>query len=417
VTETGTVYGLVDPRDGKVKYIGQTKQRPAVRIRGKYAPRVLAWLAELRTADLAPRIIVVREDVPADDLLVAEAEEITRIIAAGGTLLNEQVTALGRKLLGERRRAEREAAEREGWAELADAALAALGGPLPPGDAPDGIWGDMRRLGGNLLEGSLERNISIAREIPYASREDAARFRGLLMWHLAAVDPWWHLADIAGRPLDDASFIAWAGQDAGTREALEFLAARGERILWKLSADWKDWRYTHQALGPGRLLGTIAAAYTGVPPADAISSDVADLLRKSAGDHMLTRPMADLLIRLDPQALDAVFGKDISAALDCDLGLPPGTSGRVLRALADRLDLDPHDKVRRAAARSAQELPLVALPDYRGWSGPMVPAAQTIAGSLVRAGLAKPDRMTLEEYLADVRSLWVPWRDRLPGAA
>ena len=33
----GTRYGLVDPRDGKPRYIGQTRQRLAVRSRGKYA--------------------------------------------------------------------------------------------------------------------------------------------------------------------------------------------------------------------------------------------------------------------------------------------------------------------------------------------------------------------------------------------
>jgi len=33
----GTIYGLVDPRDGKPRYIGQTRQRLAVRRLGKYA--------------------------------------------------------------------------------------------------------------------------------------------------------------------------------------------------------------------------------------------------------------------------------------------------------------------------------------------------------------------------------------------
>jgi hypothetical protein len=133
---TGTIYGLVDPRDGILKYIGQTKRTPAVRVRNGYAPRVTAWLAELRAARLAPSIIRIREGVPVDDLLVAEAEEITRVIAAGGTLLNEQVTALGRKLLSERHAAERKATEHAAWAEVASAALAILGGPLPPGDLP-----------------------------------------------------------------------------------------------------------------------------------------------------------------------------------------------------------------------------------------------------------------------------------------
>lgn len=411
MTATGTIYGLIDPRDGKMRYVGQTKQRVAVRIRGTYAPRVRAWMTELLDAGLTPLSVALRENVPVADLLAVEAEEITRIIAEGGALLNEQVTARGREMLRQRQEAEQKAAERAGWSELADAALATLGGPLPPGDLPDGAWRGVRLLGGDLYDKWQDRNISLAEEIPYASRADAARCRGLIMWYMIAVDPWWHLAEIAGRPQDDASFVAWAGRDAAVREALEFLATHGEGILARLAADWKGWRWTWQVPGPGRMLATVAAAYTDVEPADAIRDGVADVLRKTAEDHMLTRPMADLLERLDPKALDTVFGKDIAADLDRDLGLPDGTSGRVLRELADRLNLHPRDTVRRAADRSAQALPLAPLPDYWRWSGPVVPGARVASASLVRAGLAAPDHMSAEEYLATVRDLWTPRPD------
>ena len=70
-TATGTVYGLIDPRNGKLRYIGQTKQRPATRVRGKYAPRVVAWLAEMRGAGVRPSIVVLRENVPAAGLLAS----------------------------------------------------------------------------------------------------------------------------------------------------------------------------------------------------------------------------------------------------------------------------------------------------------------------------------------------------------
>jgi len=39
----GTIYGLVDPRDGKPRYIGQTRQRLAVRRLGKYAAGRDRW--------------------------------------------------------------------------------------------------------------------------------------------------------------------------------------------------------------------------------------------------------------------------------------------------------------------------------------------------------------------------------------
>lgn len=139
-TGTGTVYALVDPRDGRERYIGQTTRTLAERLQGhsggSTSPRVRSWMAELREAGLGPLITAIRENVPAGDLRAAEHEEITRIIAAGGTLLNEQATARGRELGRRRREADRAAAEQAAWAELAALALSALGGPLPPGDLP-----------------------------------------------------------------------------------------------------------------------------------------------------------------------------------------------------------------------------------------------------------------------------------------
>lgn len=139
---TGTVYGLVDPRDKQTRYIGQTVRPLPVRLSGHYGksnkvPKVRAWVAELRAADLRPLIVPIREGVPKGDLLTAELEEITRIVAAGGALLNEQSTALGREILREREAADRAAAEMAGWRELADAAMTTLGGPVPPGEIPD----------------------------------------------------------------------------------------------------------------------------------------------------------------------------------------------------------------------------------------------------------------------------------------
>jgi hypothetical protein len=473
---TGTVYGLIDPRDGILKYIGQTKQRPAVRVRGTYAPRVSAWLTELRTAGLAPSIIHVREGVPVDDLLAAEAEEITRVIAAGGTLLNEQVTALGRKLLNERHAAERKAAEHAAWAEVAGAALAILGGPLPPGDLPlieipdetwhfistggparlehaeslfRGVswrevpsehyalqqavqrereaaaervwdcarhaWSAVRGAGGDSFDSCLERNTRAVLNASCDRREDASRFVALAVWYTVAVHPWRHLAELAGLPLDDASFTAWAGRDEEVREALAFLVGYGDWVLDRLSI--REHCPQHEK-APGRLLGAVVAAHSDMEPPEIIRSDLAITLGDLAGDHMLTQPMADLFLRLNPRAVDSVFGRDVAAEIDCDLGLPPGTSGQVLRALGGKVGHIDHGPVRRAIDRSAQALPVTALPDYRGWYGPSILSARVISGSLVRASLAAPERMTAEEYLAEVRSLWTPRRtDRRQLAA
>lgn len=469
--QTGTVYALIDPRNGITRYIGQTKQSLAVRVRNGYAPRVRTWMAELREAGLAPQVIAVRENVPAADLRAAEDEEITRIIAAGGTLLNEQVTARGRKMLGVRLEAERTAAERAAWAEVSDAARAVLGGPMPPGELPlteipDAAWrfmttggparmeharslirsagrptapgenyaplqaverereeaaerlqGHVRRAwghtsaaGGDSLGRCLERNTRAVLSAHCASRENASRFLGLAVWYAVAVHPWRHLAEMTGMPLDDISFIAWAGCRNEVREALAFLSDCGDGVLERLSVreHCPDARKS-----PGRLLGAVAAAYAGVEPPEAIRSEVVSTLGDLADDHQMTQPMADLLMRLNPLALDAVFGKDVAAEMDRELSLPEGTSGRVLRALIERAGYVNDGTVRRMADRSAQALPMTSLPDYGGWYGPGIPVMRSVSGCLVQAGLAVPDHATPEEYLADVRALWTPDLERL----
>jgi hypothetical protein len=468
VTATGTIYALVDPRDGEARYIGKTTKTMAQRLNGHLrspAGKVRPWIAELRAIGLEPGITAVRQGVPVAELRAAEHEEITRVIAAGGTLLNDQATALGRELNYQRREAERVAAERAGWAELATAAIAVLGGPVPPGDLPlaeipdvswrfmstvqpdrreyvkslldlshpretsgeryarwralsreeeeagDQLWwqtgcawGHVRGIGDDSFSGWMERNFRIALGTRFTSRKDASRFLGLAVWYMVAVNPWRHLAELGGLPLDDVSFTGWAGKDARVREALLFLAGRGEGMLEKLSA-WRD--EPRREMAPGRLLGAVAAAYSGTAP-EAIRSDLVQVLEGLADDHTLTRPMADLLMRLNPRALDSTFGLDIAAELDRDLGLQAGTSGRVLRALMDRLGPSNDPAVRRAADRSAQQLPVVALPDYKDWSGPSVLSMRSVSGSLVRAGVAEPDDMTTDEYLAYVRALWTP---------
>jgi hypothetical protein len=466
---TGTVYGLTDPRDGEIHYIGATIKTPDQRLKGHYgnaARRVTAWIAELTAAGLRPGTVAIRENVPVAELEAAEHEEITRIVAAGGKLLNEQKTARGRKLLAERCAAELRAAEHGAWAELAAAAQRLFGGPLPPGGLPDveipevswefisqvkpdhdermrgligtniplweqlsrfqelatdelrhraqGAWGTICGLADDSFSRRLELSASIAATTPSSDRADVSRHLALSVWYMVAVDPWRHLAQIAGLPLDDASFIAWAARGDETREALEFLAGRHGRVLAVLAGDWEGRRWLD--VGPGRMLATTAAASAGIVPARAIRRDVIRVLQRLADDHQLTSSTAGLMTRLDPRALDTAFGQDVAAELDTELGLPPGTSGRVARALVGRLNHAGGEPLRRVADRSAQALPVVALPDYQGFAGPGVPAARIVGASLVRAGLAAPDGMSAGDYLASVRALWAPddarWRQQ-----
>jgi hypothetical protein len=275
---TGTVYGLIDPRDKVIRYVGKTTQPLTQRLTGHYsgaaAQRVRTWVAELRAAGLKPLISPIRENVPVPDLDAAERWEITRILAAGGRLLNSTLTSQGRKLNEDRLDAEHTAC----WARLAGEARALLGGPFPPGDltalvipgetwrfmrqvlpghrerveallepgqpeetfsdryqawkdwqaatslalrhlwaVATSAWSDVLRISPGTFATNMKAVFSEVVQTHWDNMEDASRLLALAVWYMVAVEPWRHLAEIGGLPLDSAPFIRWAGRDAGTR--------------------------------------------------------------------------------------------------------------------------------------------------------------------------------------------------------
>lgn len=83
----GCVYGLVDPRDGEVRYVGSTTRPPETRLRQHIfsAHRragtadmngVSSWILELSSLQIHPIVKVLRSDVPIEDLLSQEGSEI-----------------------------------------------------------------------------------------------------------------------------------------------------------------------------------------------------------------------------------------------------------------------------------------------------------------------------------------------------
>lgn len=434
MSATGTVYGLTDPRNGEIRYVGQTVQTLPKRLHGhlgKPMSTVGPWIAELKADGLKPLIVALRENVPQPELRSAERAEITRILVGGGTLLNEQLTGEGTQIYHQACAAGKRAAEQAAWAEIAVAAVETLGGPLPPGDLPfvpipepipgmpadvrlwrqmGPAWGELRGLADNAMSKRLKWGCEEAAEMTFAAGGEASRFVGLLAWFAVAVDPWRHLAQISGLPSVGTEFAAWVGRDSATREALEFHATLRPRIINLLTHDWEHQRWQHE--GSGRMLGAVFAAHGGLSPAPAIRPAIAEVLARFGADHQLTEPMGRLFATVDPSALDKTFGNDVAAELDLKLGLKPGTSGLVLREFASRPDAHYDRSVQRAADRSAEAFPVVALPDYAGWSGFTVPMARAISASLVRAGLAAPAKLTADEYIAEVRELWVPDLDR-----
>jgi hypothetical protein len=469
IAATGTIYSLTDPRTGEVRYIGQTVKPLRERLGGHMLSpvmRVRLWVNELQRAGLAPVIAPVIEDVPLADLNAAERGEITRLLIAGADLLNESATADGRRFLGQVRDAERKAAEHAAWAELAEVALSVLGGPLPPGtpltvpSIPDTAWEFMSRerpappecenpaflrpgevgrtdeewrawqdwrhardqaerelrwcaerswgyAGGlapgifsHILRGHVE---AISGEY-FADRTEASRLLTLAVWYMTAVTPWRELGELAGLPMDDASFIAWAGRnDKSVREALVILATSKDGRLKALCSHWDEMRFAR----PGVVLAAITAAYAKVPVPGCIQVRLSPVLKEFAKDHEITQPMADLLHILDPDAVESVFGPDYAVQIDGELDLPPGTSGRVIRAVAARLGSSAGG-LKRVADRSVQELPVKALPDFRTAWGHGVITARVISGSLVAAGLAEVPDTTADEYLAMTREIWTP---------
>ena len=147
--ETGTIYGLVDPRTNDVRYVGQTTKPIEARLAGHLAapaPLVRAWIETLAVEGKLPAIEPIREGVPVAHLDQAEKEEIAAH-SQRADLLNVASNMVGnakrRKDSREetkRREAEQKATDRAwheaSWRQVADQILDAIGGSISPADVP-----------------------------------------------------------------------------------------------------------------------------------------------------------------------------------------------------------------------------------------------------------------------------------------
>jgi len=79
------IYGLLDPRDKSLRYIGKTHKRRELRLAehiedaglGKGRP-LHVWIRELLEQDLQPQIFVLRRVPPSESWGIAEREEISK---------------------------------------------------------------------------------------------------------------------------------------------------------------------------------------------------------------------------------------------------------------------------------------------------------------------------------------------------
>ena len=90
-TTTGIIYGLFDPRDGLLRYVGQTTVTLKMRLQGHYSDpkrnRKNNWIKSLRSGGLRPVIKAISEH-PIEELDDMEVATIAMVQSAGASLLN-----------------------------------------------------------------------------------------------------------------------------------------------------------------------------------------------------------------------------------------------------------------------------------------------------------------------------------------
>ncbi|WP_331763223.1 hypothetical protein OG571_47690 (plasmid) [Streptomyces sp. NBC_01369] len=467
---TGTVYALIDPRDGVTRYIGQTSQTPAARLAGHLsspAACVSAWFAEMKTAGVQPAIVPLHQDVPVSILTRLEREEITRRLLDGEPLLNKGSTGDARKALAKRAEEARTERVRAAWEEAAHRTRVGLGGPLPPGDIPsapfpenvwqyipslwqaqdavteaqessqdrfdEALWGLERkvrdaeervssqlwnsvRAGWGLMRGrddkvdkKLESMVKGTVGIRCESLEEATRLVTLAPWCIIAITPWAALAARAGLSLDIDDFATWVTDRPEVEDALRFVCRYRPGLLGHLAG----MEHYNDALRPSEHLVAAAAAHTPYDVPSEIGPAVTKLLREVARDQMLTAGMAGLLARLDPGSLDDVFGKDMAGSADAQLSLQPGTAAAVIKYLLDN-SYDHYGVLDRVLARAAGQLPSTPYPSYSTWKGRGICIAQGVVETLYAAGLVTgPGEPTPAEAEANAKALWTCDLDRV----
>lgn len=462
---TGTVYALIDPRNNQARYIGATTRPLRTRLQGHMtngAPRVKAWVDALAAAGVTPQIVAIAEGVAAEDLNQAERAEITRRLIAGEKLLNESGTAPARKHIEQQRELARQERERAAWEHAAHQVRAVVGGPPPPGDIPPlplnekalaayhaiarvmdapaegfaaqdyeqlnkstrlmlmrekagedlwrstrGLWGCLRGTAQQSFDTILSARVGSVFTDRWTNLEAARRYLALLPWGMVAVGPWAALAEHAGLDASGQDFIDWVSDDPSVYEALEVLLLESGGRMGPLSVlDDHDYHF-RPSIG---LVVMTAAHHPGFDLPEALHPFVKAFLDGMVRGRQLTPAMADLLLEVDPRALDNVLGADIVSGIDAELGLPAGTSGRVLTALIERHGQGyQFGQLDRAAARAAGAFPTVPAPDFGGWHGATTPMFQAVAAALMVAGvLPAPQGQTATTCASEARRMWWP---------
>jgi len=263
------------------------------------------------------------------------------------------------------------------------------------------LWGPLRGRVGTSFENILASRVGSVFDQRWMDLQDAHRYLALLPWGIMAVGPWAALAERAGMDASGSAFIDWVTDDATVREALTILLIRSGGRMGPLST--LDRHETNSRPSTG-LVAMTAAHHPGFDLPQELHLEMGRFLESMLRDGQLTQAMADLLLKLDPGALDKLLGPDVAAGIDARLGLQSGTSRDVLAAVLEISGEGQLDRLARIVNRAKGTFPTVHAPDFGKWSGDTMPIFQAITGSLVAAGVLAdtPDGKALSE----VRALW-----------
>ena len=96
---TEDIYTLIDPDDGRVRYVGRSndvRRRTDQHIRLAFTyGALITWIHELYMRGLQPRVKIVKSGLATQDARIAESQLIEDCVRAGEKLLNRQLASPG----------------------------------------------------------------------------------------------------------------------------------------------------------------------------------------------------------------------------------------------------------------------------------------------------------------------------------
>ncbi|MFB7707859.1 hypothetical protein [Streptomyces sp. NPDC056105] len=220
-----------------------------------------------------------------------------------------------------------------------------------------------------------------AYEVAFDTPHHMARYLSWISWAARSLDPWVALADAAGIDIREAPFVDWVSNDPDTRAAVRLFQDAG-------TAGYIGRRYDRWDTDIATFILALGAAHIpGFIVPELLKFDLRDTLIKVAKDRQATREMCDLLVSIDPRALDTVYGKDRLGHADEALGLSAGVAAQVIKHIFGVEHRDPDSEIGRLLQRNAAVFHAPVAPEYADWSGVHVPAMRAAVACFCAAGL------------------------------